>query len=82
MIMYIWRTQVKRADEKPNSKYGTCMNPDKRLVLVILVDGAFHNITPRQRIRALMQLASFMALDGVNISIHHNLLRYFYKSEL
>ncbi|CAG9564071.1 unnamed protein product [Danaus chrysippus] len=56
--------EVKKAEEKPQSKYGTCVRNENRLVLVILIDGAFHRIVPRQRIRALMELASFMALDG------------------
>ncbi|XP_045452304.1 dystroglycan 1 [Melitaea cinxia] len=56
--------EVKKADEKPQSKYGTCVRNENRLVLVILIDGNFHKISPRQRIRALMELASFMALDG------------------
>lgn len=56
--------EVKKADEKPQSKYGTCIRNENRLVLVILIDGNFHKISPRQRIRALMELASFMALDG------------------
>ncbi|XP_023954357.2 dystroglycan 1 isoform X2 [Bicyclus anynana] len=56
--------EVKRADEKPQSKYGTCFRTENRLQLVILIDGAFHKISHRQRIRALMELASFMALDG------------------
>ncbi|XP_032520164.2 dystroglycan 1 isoform X2 [Danaus plexippus] len=56
--------EVKKAEEKPQSKYGTCVRNENRLVLVILIDGAFHRIAPRQRIRALMELASFMALDG------------------
>ncbi|XP_059060909.1 dystroglycan 1 isoform X3 [Achroia grisella] len=56
--------EVKKAEEKPQSKYGSCVGAESRLVLVILVDGAFHHIVPRQRIRALMELAKFMALDG------------------
>ncbi|XP_046970531.1 dystroglycan 1 isoform X2 [Vanessa cardui] len=56
--------EVKKADEKPQSKYGTCIRNENRLVLVILIDGNFHKISSRQRIRALMELASFMALDG------------------
>ncbi|XP_050352767.1 dystroglycan 1 isoform X4 [Nymphalis io] len=56
--------EVKKSDEKPQSKYGTCIRNENRLVLVILIDGNFHKITSRQRIRALMELASFMALDG------------------
>ncbi|XP_069361366.1 dystroglycan 1 isoform X2 [Maniola hyperantus] len=56
--------EVKRADEKPQSKYGTCYRSENRLELVILIDGAFHRISHRRRIRALMELASFMALDG------------------
>ncbi|XP_039758900.1 dystroglycan isoform X2 [Pararge aegeria] len=56
--------EVKRADEKPQSKYGTCLRNENRLQLVILIDGAFHRISHRQRIRALMELAHFMALDG------------------
>ncbi|CAK1584602.1 unnamed protein product [Parnassius mnemosyne] len=55
--------EVKNAEEKPQSKYGSCKHDENRLVLVILVDGAFQQIQPRQRIRALMELASFMALD-------------------
>ncbi|KAL4714980.1 hypothetical protein ACJJTC_003131 [Scirpophaga incertulas] len=56
--------EVKRSEEKPYSKYGTCVDTDKRLVLVILIDGSMQHMSSRQRIRALMQLASFMALDG------------------
>ncbi|XP_045501592.1 dystroglycan 1 isoform X2 [Colias croceus] len=56
--------EVKKAEEKPQSKYGTCIHNENRLVLVILIDAAFHKILPRHRIRALMELASFMALDG------------------
>ncbi|XP_062529974.1 dystroglycan 1 isoform X6 [Bombyx mori] len=56
--------EVKKGEDKPHSKYGTCIGDENRLVLLILVDGAFHKIVPRQRIRALMQLANFMALDG------------------
>ncbi|XP_049877317.1 dystroglycan 1 isoform X2 [Pectinophora gossypiella] len=56
--------EVKKADEKPHSKYGSCKSGENRLVLTILVDGNFHQIAPRQRIRALMELANFMALDG------------------
>ncbi|XP_072942786.1 uncharacterized protein Dg isoform X2 [Epargyreus clarus] len=56
--------EVKKADEKPQSKYGICVRNENRLVLVILIDGAFHKIPSRQRIRALMELANFMALDG------------------
>ncbi|CAH0724390.1 unnamed protein product, partial [Brenthis ino] len=56
--------EVKSSDDKPQSKYGTCVNNEKRLVLAILIDSSFHKISPRQRIRALMELASFMALDG------------------
>ncbi|CAB3257028.1 unnamed protein product [Arctia plantaginis] len=56
--------EVKKAHEKPQSKYGSCMGDESRLVLAILIDGSFHKISSRQRIRALMQLASFMALDG------------------
>lgn len=57
--------QVKKAHEKPHSKYGSCIGDENRLVVVILIDGAFAKIPSRHRIRALMQLASFMALDGV-----------------
>ncbi|CAK1551491.1 unnamed protein product [Leptosia nina] len=56
--------EVKKADEKPQSRYGTCIHNENRLVLVILIDAAFQKILPRHRIRALMELASFMALDG------------------
>ncbi|XP_037294966.1 dystroglycan isoform X4 [Manduca sexta] len=56
--------EVKKAEEKPHSKYGTCVGVESRLALALLVDGAFHNIAPRHRIRALMQLANFMAIDG------------------
>ncbi|XP_068620064.1 dystroglycan 1 isoform X3 [Battus philenor] len=56
--------EVKNAEEKPQSKYGSCRHDENRLVLVTLIDGAFHRIPPRQRIRALMDLATFMALDG------------------
>ncbi|XP_031765849.1 dystroglycan 1 isoform X3 [Galleria mellonella] len=56
--------EVKKAEDKPQSKYGSCAGAENRLVLVILIDGAFHHIAPRQRIRALMELAKFMALDG------------------
>ncbi|XP_075981597.1 dystroglycan isoform X2 [Anticarsia gemmatalis] len=56
--------EVKKAQDKPHSKYGSCMGDESRLLLAILVDGSFHKISSRQRIRALMQLASFMALDG------------------
>ncbi|KAJ8717840.1 hypothetical protein PYW07_005770 [Mythimna separata] len=56
--------EVKKAQDKPHSKYGSCVGEESRLVLVIMVDGSFHSVAPRQRIRALMQLASFMALDG------------------
>ncbi|CAH0695832.1 unnamed protein product [Spodoptera exigua] len=56
--------EVKKAQDKPHSKYGSCVGEESRLVLVIMVDGSFHKVAPRQRIRALMQLASFMALDG------------------
>ncbi|KAJ2948541.1 hypothetical protein O0L34_g7794 [Tuta absoluta] len=56
--------EVKKAEEKPHSKYGSCKTGENRLVLTILVDGAFHQIAPRQRIRALMELAHFMALEG------------------
>ncbi|KAJ8717197.1 hypothetical protein PYW08_005596 [Mythimna loreyi] len=56
--------EVKKSQDKPHSKYGSCVGEESRLVLVIMVDGSFHSVAPRQRIRALMQLASFMALDG------------------
>ncbi|XP_035434748.1 dystroglycan 1 isoform X5 [Spodoptera frugiperda] len=56
--------EVKKAQDRPHSKYGSCVGEESRLVLVIMVDGSFHKVAPRQRIRALMQLASFMALDG------------------
>ncbi|CAH0590361.1 unnamed protein product [Chrysodeixis includens] len=56
--------EVKKAQDKPHSKYGSCVGEESRLVLVIMIDGSFHKVSPRQRIRALMQLASFMALDG------------------
>ncbi|KAM3963280.1 LOW QUALITY PROTEIN: dystroglycan [Aphomia sociella] len=56
--------EVKKAEEKPQSKYGSCIGAENRLVLVILIDGTFHHIAPRHRIRALMDLAKFMALDG------------------
>ncbi|XP_063385930.1 dystroglycan 1 isoform X3 [Cydia fagiglandana] len=55
--------EVKKSEEKPHSRYGSCVGSENRLVLAVLVDGAFQNISPRQRIRALMELASFMALD-------------------
>ncbi|XP_038211020.1 dystroglycan isoform X2 [Zerene cesonia] len=60
----MFTVEVKKSEEKPQSKYGTCVHNENRLVLVILIDAAFHKILPRQRIRALMELASFMALDG------------------
>ncbi|XP_064292601.1 dystroglycan 1 isoform X2 [Plodia interpunctella] len=56
--------EVKKAEEKPHSKYGSCIRTEKRLMLVILIDGQFQHIAPRQRIRALMELANFMAIDG------------------
>ncbi|CAH0401287.1 unnamed protein product [Chilo suppressalis] len=56
--------EVKKAEEKPHSKYGTCIGNEKRLILIILIDGAFQHIPSRQRIRALMELANFMAIDG------------------
>ncbi|XP_041985077.1 dystroglycan isoform X3 [Aricia agestis] len=55
--------EVKKSEDKPQSKYGSC-HRENRLVLAILIDAAFHRISPRQRIRALMELANFMALDG------------------
>ncbi|KPJ14740.1 Dystroglycan [Papilio machaon] len=61
--------EVKESNEKPQSKYGWCRHDENRLVLVILVDGAFHRIPPRHRIRALMDLAAFMALDGDEFSM-------------
>lgn len=42
-------------------------------MLVILIDGQFQHIAPRQRIRALMELANFMAIDGVSPWIIINL---------
>ncbi|XP_045521898.1 dystroglycan 1 isoform X2 [Pieris brassicae] len=62
--MDTFTVEVKKSEEKPQSRYGTCINNESRLVLVILIDTAFHKILPRHRIRALMELASFMALDG------------------
>nr|XP_021182054.2 dystroglycan 1 isoform X5 [Helicoverpa armigera] len=56
--------EVKKAQDRPHSKYGSCVGEESRLVLVIMLDGSFHRVSPRQRTRALMQLASFMALDG------------------
>ncbi|XP_026320521.1 dystroglycan isoform X2 [Hyposmocoma kahamanoa] len=56
--------EVKKAEDKPYSKYGICHNNENHLVLVILIDVAFQQIAPRQRIRALMDLANFMALEG------------------
>ncbi|XP_060805473.1 dystroglycan 1 isoform X1 [Amyelois transitella] len=56
--------EVKKAEEKPHSKYGSCVRSENKLVLVILIDGQFQYIAPRQRIRALMELANFMAIDG------------------
>ncbi|CAH2042303.1 unnamed protein product, partial [Iphiclides podalirius] len=56
--------EVKDAGAKPQSKYGSCSHDESRLMLAILIDGAFQQIAPRQRIRALMDLAAFMALDG------------------
>ncbi|GBP62898.1 Dystroglycan [Eumeta japonica] len=56
--------EVKKSEEKPQSKYGSCAGGLNRLVLTILVETSFAHITPRQRIRALMELANFMALDG------------------
>lgn len=67
MIKYF---QVKKAEDKPYSKYGICHNNENHLVLVILIDAAFQQIAPRQRIRALMDLASFMALEGVRDYIY------------
>ncbi|XP_048483992.1 dystroglycan 1 isoform X4 [Plutella xylostella] len=61
--------EVKKSEDKPQSKYGTCSPGQSRLVLVLLVDANFHQLPPRQRIRSLMDLASFMALDGDEFSI-------------
>ncbi|VVC94023.1 unnamed protein product [Leptidea sinapis] len=60
----VFTIEVKKSEEKPQSKYGACVHNENRLVLVILLDASFHKIAPRQRIRALMELANFMALDG------------------
>ncbi|CAG9795714.1 unnamed protein product [Diatraea saccharalis] len=56
--------EVKKSEEKPHSKYGTCIGNEKHLILIILIDGAFQHISSRQRIRALMELSNFMAIDG------------------
>lgn len=67
--------QVKDKKDSPMVSHGDhqCHMGEDETRLVIIINKSFHQITPKQRLNAIMKLAHFMGLDYVSAIEHsHN----------